>query len=82
MRSEKVETLCGRFRRNEAVVIEAAAKREGVTVSEYMRSAALVAAVMQGNVDAIKLAGAYAVERMVKFVKLSPHYDPAKRLPI
>jgi len=54
---DKTEVMGTRLTKREAKIVEAAAKAEGVNVSEYLRSAALTTAVIQGNADAVKLVG-------------------------
>jgi uncharacterized protein (DUF1778 family) len=63
------EIRAARFTKREAAIVEQAAKAGGVTLSEYLRSAALTTAVMQGNAEAVKLMGAYALEQIAAMIK-------------
>jgi hypothetical protein len=65
----KTEVMTARFTKREAAIVEQAAKSAGVVIAEYLRSAALTTAVMQGNTDAVKLMGAYALEQISAMIK-------------
>lgn len=67
MRGELTEMLSVKVSKREVRIIEACAKAEGMTVSAFLRSSALVAAVMGGNVDAMKLCAGIAAAKLKAF---------------
>jgi hypothetical protein len=56
--------LGGRFTSREGRIVEQAAEADGCTVSEYVRSAVLTTAVLDGNLEAIKLLGGLSAEKL------------------
>jgi hypothetical protein len=70
-RRERILTL--RVNDREAAIFDAAAKAEGMSLSDYLRVGAMTCAVQDGRVDAIKYVGAKVMRRMVeKLKKLVP----------
>ena len=69
MRGEFTETYSTKLSKREARIIEACAKSEGVTVSTWLRSAALTTAVMDGNLEAMKLCAGFAAEKFKRFAE-------------
>lgn len=53
---ERTEVVSGRFTPRERKVIKAQAVKDGLTESEYVRSAVMLALLLDGNVDAAQIA--------------------------
>jgi hypothetical protein len=70
-KTDRSEVLAGRFTRRERKAIEAEAGKQGFTVTEYIRSAVMVAMVMDGNVEAIKMTAALSREKIKRWIEAS-----------
>lgn len=57
--------ISGKVTMEERVLIETAAKNDRVTLSEYVRSAALMQACLDGNKAALKYVGKIAVTKIL-----------------
>lgn len=63
---EKTEVMAGRFTKREVKIIERLARSQKVTVSNYVRSAVMTAAVFDGDLEAMRVVGGYAVQRLAE----------------
>lgn len=67
---ERTQVVAGKFTREEEEVIRHEAERQGMTVSEYVRSALFMSLILDGNAKAMKLmAGLVAGKLATKFAK-------------
>lgn len=63
---ERTEVLSGRFTKREVKIINRLAERDKVSVATYVRAAVLTSAVMDGDLEAMKLVGGYAVRALAE----------------
>lgn len=65
---ERTEVMSGRFTPREKRAIEAQAKHDGMTPSEYVRAAVMTTMVLDGNVEAMKITGQLLREKLKRMV--------------
>jgi hypothetical protein len=65
---EKTEVMAGRFTPREKRAIEAQAKKDGLSPSEYVRAAVMTTMVLDGNVEAMKITAKMLRERLKRIV--------------
>lgn len=53
----KSEVIPVRWSKREVAIVERRAKAQGLTVSQYVRGAVMLSAVLDGDMDAFKLVG-------------------------
>jgi hypothetical protein len=63
---ERPVVLSGRFTRHEEQLIEKEAEKQDMTVAEYVRTAVIMAMVLDGNLEAMKLVAGRAAEMIVE----------------
>lgn len=66
MAGERTELIAVRLNEREMRIIERRAKAEGITISAYIRGAAMISAVMEGDFDAFKYVGAAAARAVAE----------------
>jgi hypothetical protein len=64
--TDRVHVLSCRFTKREALIIERLAKRQGTLVANYVRGAVMTAAVMDGDLEAMKLLGGYVMKMVAE----------------
>ncbi len=69
---ERTQAVAGKFTKEEEEVIREEAERQGMTVSEYVRTGVFMSLIMDGNTKAMKMmVGLAAVKLAEKFKKLA-----------
>lgn len=60
------QVVSGKFTREEEKIIRKEAEKQKVTVSEYVRGAVYMSLIMDGNVEAMKLAGGLVAAKVAE----------------
>jgi hypothetical protein len=77
---ERSQVVAGKFTREEEEVIREEAKKQGMTVSEYVRGAVFMLLIMDGNTKAMKLAAGLVAAKMAqKFATLAGAAAPVAK---
>lgn len=77
-KQERPVVLCGRFTKAEERCIERQARQQNLSVSDYVRTAAILALILDGDVEAMKLqAGQVAAQLAEKFARFLDRESPA-----
>lgn len=61
---ERTEVLTVRVSKREKALFEKAAKDSGLTVSDYMRSGAMICAMIDGQTEAVKITAELVKEKL------------------
>lgn len=69
MRGERVLIVNAKVSKREMALIERRAKAQGVTVSEYLRGAVMLSALLDGDAEAFKLIGSAALRAIASRVR-------------
>ena len=66
VKEPRTETLAGKFTKCERQIIEAEAKRQKMTVTEYVRVQVMTGLVLDGNVEALKILGGLMRDKLTE----------------
>ena len=66
VKEPRTETLAGKFTKRERAIMEAEAKRQKMTVTEYVRVQVMTGLVLDGNVEALKILGGLMRDKLTE----------------